>query len=99
MKNMKFFSVLVAVGILLTPACALAKTHFSFSLNLFDCLRPMCLVPAPIVVAPLPPPPVYFVPVQPPNPYIKKRIRVEEYHHHHYYPVFSATEKSISPHP
>lgn len=85
MKSVKFFSLLVAAAIVLTPACALARTHVSFSLNLFEHLRPMC-APVPVIVAP-PPRPVYFCPPPPPVPYYQQRTVVKEYHHH-YFPMY-----------
>lgn len=83
MKGLKIFSVLVAAALLLTPASALARTNFSFSLNLFDCLQPL-IAPVPVFVAP-PPPPVYYCPPPCPVPYYQQRTYVREYHHHHYY--------------
>ena len=81
MKGLKIFTVLVAAALLLTPASALARTNFSFSLNLFDCLVPRC-APAPVFIAP-PPPPVYYCP-PPPYPYYPQRTYVREYHHYYY---------------
>ena len=82
MKGLKFFTILVAAAIVLTPACALARTHFSFSLNLFESLQPL-RAPVPVIVAP-PPPPVYYCPPPMPVPYYQQRTYVKEYHHHHY---------------
>ena len=90
MKNVKFLTILVAAAIVLTPACAFARTHFSFSLNLMECLQPR-FAPVPVIVAP--PPPVYYCPPPPPVPYYQHRTFVREYHHHHYIcPVQPAPE-------
>ena len=83
MKGLKFLTIIVAAAIVLTPACALARTNFSFSLNLFECLQPQLrCAPVPVFVAP--PPPVYYCPPPPPVPYYQQRTYVREYHHHHY---------------
>ena len=86
MKAYKFFSIAAVAALLLAPATAMAKTHLSFSLNLFDCLAPMfapvpVLAPVPVIVAPPPPPVYYYVPCHP-----RPRAIVREYHHY-YNPV------------
>lgn len=80
MKVYKLFSIAAIAALLLAPTTAMAKTNFSFSLNLFDCLAPM-MVPRPIMVAP---PVYYYVPVPPPMP--RHRTIVKEYHYYHQVP-------------
>lgn len=84
MKGLKIFSILVAAALLLTPACALARTNFSFSLNLYDFIQPRC-APVPVIVAPPPPPPIYYYPPRPIYPCFQQRTYVKEYHHHHHH--------------
>ncbi len=74
---MKFLTVLAAAAILLTPACAMARTNFCFSLNLVDFLRPPC---RPVMVAPPPPAVYYYRPMAP----CHNRVIVKEYHHYYH---------------
>jgi hypothetical protein len=68
MKSLKIFSILTVAALLLSPVAAMAKTNFSISLNLFDCLRPVFIPqpPPPVIIAPPPQQPIYyFVPCHP----------------------------------
>jgi hypothetical protein len=84
MKAYKLFSIAAAALLFLSPATAMAKTNFSFSLNLFDSLvpllapQPVFVAPQPVVVAPPAPPVYYYVPPRHPP-----RTIVKEYHYYH----------------
>ena len=75
MKIFKYLSLAAIAVLLLAPATAIAKTHFSVSLNLFQQVAPM-FAPRALIV----PPPhlAYFVPA----PVYRERTIVREY----YYP-------------
>ena len=97
MKCLKICSILAVAALLLTPATAMAKSHFSFSLNLVDFMRPprpMLPPPPPVYVAPVPPG-YYFYPC-PPRPIYQQRTIVKEYHYYHQAPEQAVEE--ITPH-
>ena len=84
MRNIKLFSILAVAALLLTPATAMARTHFTFSLNLIDCMRPVLMPqPRPVVIVPAPPPVYYYYPYYPRAPYPQRTI-VKEYHYYHH---------------
>lgn len=101
MKKYSFLAVVICASfLLLSPTAALAKSHFSFSLNLFDFCTPeptfrsphlAPAVPVPVFIAP-PPPPVYL-PCHPPL-YPQRKVVVKEYHHY-YHPMPNPCEQEL----
>jgi hypothetical protein len=80
MKSAKIFCIAAVAVLLFTPFTAMARTHFNFSINLFDFFCPP--PPVPVIVAP-PPPPIYVIPRYP-VPYYYHRPLVKQYHYHRY---------------
>ncbi len=79
MRGFKIFAIIAAAVMLLAPTTAMARSHVSFSFNVFDCF-PLYAPPPVCVVAP--PPPVY-VPCHPPVYYNQNTV-VKEYHHYYH---------------
>ncbi len=85
MKSIKLICLTALTALLLTPTCAMAKTHFNFSINLFDFFpRPVIVAPAPVVVVPAPvvvapPAPPVYVPYYP-VPYHYPRGIIRKHH-------------------
>lgn len=98
MKGLKFFSILLVVGILCVPAALHAKgPKISFSFNIVESLSPR----TPFLVPP-PPPPVavpVLVPVYPavPPAYVERQTIVKEYHYQ--YPAFYPECRAKEIHP
>lgn len=89
MRAFKILSIMAVAALLMTPMTAMARSSFSFSFNVFDCL-PFFAPPPPVIVE-APPPPVYYMPCPPPCPPQRQTI-VTEYHHY-YYPYQSECEQ------